>query len=207
VRTLREVLMRKVIMMAAVLTASPVTPSWAQWRLGLGVGRDVYSGVSQGTFEDGGASFKPYHPLVWAFRAELPRSQPRLSIDLRYSTPDIALVGAEITLIPHGSFLEMLAVAPTAGWTLFDLSPGVTIEGEAGPVIERWRVEDVDDRTLLGVGGGLALRIELGGRLAARLSARLGITPTSPLSGALIEGYATRAAWRRGLEGSVLLRL
>jgi len=199
--------MRIALVVAGLFAVCQVSPLSAQWHIGLGVGRDVYSGVSQGDFEDGSGSFRPYRPLVWSLRVEGHVSQPRLSVTFRYATPDIALVGEDLTLIPQGSFLEMAGAALTAGWTLIQLTPGVTIEGEAGPTIERWRVEDADDRTLLGVTGNLAIRIDLGGRFSARLSARMGMTPKSPLAGALIEGYTPRAGWRRGLEAGVLLSL
>ncbi len=199
--------MRAAIVAAVLLAAGRVAPSEAQWHIGVGIGRDVYSGVSRGHVENGSSSFRPYRPLIWSLRIEVPGSHPRLSLDVRYSTPDIGLTGGDVTLIPHGSFLEMAGAAPTVAWTLLRLTSGVTIEGETGPIVERWRVQDVDDRTLIGAEGGLALRIELGGRFAARFSGRVAVTPESPLSGALIDGYAPRAGWRRGLEGTVLLRL
>lgn len=183
------------------------TPLPAQWYLGLEVGTERFSGVAREIESQPARSFLPYRPTVWALRLESPDARVRLGVGLRYSGPDLALSADDLTIVSHESVVDVVGLLPQAIIRLARLTPGVSLRAEAGPLVERWKIEDGETRYRVGGVLGTSLEVALGGRFRGTVGGWVGVTPRSPLDGSLPEELELRAAWRRGLRGAVLIGL
>lgn len=184
-----------------------VPPLEAQWRVGVGLGKEHAYGFSRQINTDDDRSFVPYRPLVWALRVETPGARLRAVVDLRYATPDLALIGRDLTIVAHEGITTLVGLRPAAAFDLARLSEHVVVRAEAGPLFEIWSFEDEDARTRVSAEGGLGVALDLGGRLGALVTGTGSVMPSSPFKGMLTEDLEPRAGWRWGIRGLVMYRL
>ena len=179
----------------------------AQWRVGAGLAQEVFHGVSAGHEEGVASVFRPAPTRVWSVRAETPGMRIRWSMEVRYARPLVSYESGEIEITLQEHLTTVTGIYPGAIYRLFRLTGDAALELEGGPLLEFWSARGEDRITALGGVAGLALQVGLGGRVAGRLGASVGYSPTAVIDVTSIEGWESRATWRRGLSGSLLIRL
>jgi hypothetical protein len=187
------------------LLAAGAGPLSAQWRVGLGLAKEITSGFSRSVSGEERA-FVPFRPLVFSLRAETPGGRLRGSLDLRYARPDLAVTGEALTLVAREDITEVLGLRPAVSVQVARAAEHVAIRGVAGPLVELWALEGEDARWRLSGEAGLGVEIGLGGRLTGVLEGSGTLTPSSPFEAELTEELERRAGWRWGLRGVVLYR-
>lgn len=182
----------------------------AQWRLGVEVAGESFSGAS-GAPSGGAASipsFRPYRPVWLGLRAEGPGGRIRPALTIRAARPDLALTGADATVVEHLGVTDVFGMVPEAIVALARLQPGVQLTGSLGLLIEQWFFEAQPARWRAGPSAGLDLAVGLGGRFEGAVGGTVGVLPESVFTAAeLPETLEPRSVWRRSLRGSVRFRL
>jgi len=183
---------------------------FAQWRLGVEVAVEAFSGVSGPApgREASTPAFRPYRPTWWGLRAEAPGHRIRPVLTVRFTQPDLALEGNEATVVEHLGVTDVVGVVPEVVVSLARLQAGVGLDAAAGLLVERWTFEGQKARTRLGPTAGLELAVALRGRLEGVIGGALGLLPESVFTAdELPETLEPRSVWRRSLRGSIRLRL
>ena len=181
---------------------------WGQVRLGLERGHEALTGASapRPDAPAGTASVRPYRPTWWGLRLEGPWRRVRPALTVRRGTPDLALVGAELTLIEHAQLTTLTALQAEMVVPLFQQA-GVEWRASVGSLLERWAFRGTPPRWRGGPMAGVSLIVPVVGPVEATLGGSVGILPMSPFTaGELPETLEPRGAWRTALRGGVNLR-
>ena len=196
-----------VLLTVCLMLIFPETGS-AQWQMGAGLAQEVFQGVSAGDEEGVPSVFRPAPSRMWSVRVETPGSRLRWALEVRYARPLVTYQSAgevEITLQEH--LTTATGIHPAAIYPIVHLTDQVVLNLEGGPLLEFWSSRGEDRIAAVSGLAGMWLRVGLGGRFAGRLGATLGYSPTAVIDVTAIEGWESRRTWRRGLSGSLLIRL
>lgn len=182
---------------------------WGQVRVGLEHGREVLTGATRPRAEApaGTASFRPYQPTWWGLRLEGGWPGLRPALTLRRSTPDLALVGEDLTLVEHAapttvSALQAEVVAPLVQ------RDGIEWRASLGGLVERWAFRGSPARWRLGPVAGISVILPVVGPLEAMVGGSVGVLPVSPFTAPELPAtLEPRGAWRTALRGGVSIRL
>lgn len=183
------------------------TMASAQWRVGAGLAEEVFQGVSAGHEEGVPSVFRPAPTRVISVRAETPGARLRWSLEVRYARPLVTYESGEIEIRLRERLTTVTGFAPGASYQLFRLTDDAALNLEGGPTLEFWSSRGEERITALGGVAGVALRVDLGGRVTGRVGTSVGYSPTAVIDVTSIEGWESRPTWRRGLSGSLLIRL
>lgn len=193
------------LMTVGLLLALPGA-GMAQWRVGAGLTQEVFQGVSAGHEEGVPSTFRPAPTRTWSIRAETPGTRLRWSIEVRHGRPLVTYESGEIEITLQEHLTSVTGFMPGVIYRLIQLTGDATLDLEGGPLLEFWSSRGEDGITALGGFAGLALQVDLGGRVGGRLGASVGYSPTAVIDVTSIEGWETRPTWRRGLSGSLLIK-
>lgn len=178
----------------ALLALPPAAPG--QWRVGVDAGIASFVGTSRdtaGITQNG--RYRPLVPAVFGVRIERRAGTVTVGLGVMYATPALALQTDGPSAFVPGSMLHVQA-APEIAATVLTLGTGAALGVHAGPLVEVWTVENEDPRWRVGGQAGLALECPLAARLAAAVTARLGVTPSIFEPGELPPEFERRASWR-----------
>jgi hypothetical protein len=129
-----------------------------------------------------------------------------VALHLRYAGASLALEGEDAAVLAKGVFKHYQA-SPELVYRLANLGSTNQLRLHAGPVFELWSIEGEESQLRAGVQGAMSLRIPVGGRLAASLTAGAAVTPSPFSDTQLIDGYERRALWRRSVVAGLEYRL
>lgn len=176
-----------------------------QWAVGFEVGSNRFWGSSVETAEPH-RSFRPYRPTTLGVGLERRGERLGAALHLRYSGASIALEGEDAAVVVKGVFSHYQA-SPELVYRIATLGSSNDLRLHAGPVFELWRAEGEDSQVRAGVQGAVSLRIPVGGRLAASLTAGAAVTPSPFSDTQLLDGYERRTLWRRSVVAGLEYRL
>jgi hypothetical protein len=129
-----------------------------------------------------------------------------VALQLRYTHASLALEGGDAVVAVKGVF-KVFSASPELSYRIASLGPGNEVLFQAGPLFEVWSVVDEDSRARIGAQSALSLRIPLGGRLGASLSAGVGLMKSPFSRDELDPTYELRALWRRRFAAGLMYRL
>ncbi len=179
----------------------------AQWQVGAGLAQEVFQGVSAGQEEGVPSVFRPAPSRIWSVRVETPGRRLRWALEVRYARPLVTYQSGEVEITLQEHLTTATGVHPSAIYPIAHLADDVVLNLEGGPLLEFWSSRGEDRITAVSGLAGMWLRVGLGGRLVGRLGATLGYSPSAVIDVTSIEGWESRPTWRRGLSGSLLIRL
>jgi hypothetical protein len=188
-----------------------------RWALGVSLGVSSFSGVSEGTGENGERlSFTPYRPTMWGIAAAYGARAIRGGLTVRYGQAGLGIRGSPLlddgepsppVLIIAENTYHVSAITAGLSTQLLRLRGGPFLRPSVAFAIEHWTAPGTPARTIAGGQAGLALEIILTRALVGTVEGELGLTPASPFRAEdLPEGYRLRSAWRRTLSAGVYWR-
>ncbi|MEK6597139.1 MAG: hypothetical protein AABY91_02315, partial [Gemmatimonadota bacterium] len=151
--------------------------------------------------------FRPAPSRMWSVRVETPGRRLRWALEVRYARPLVTYQSGEVEITLQEHLTTATGIHPAAIYPIVHLTDQVVLNLEGGPLLEFWSSRGEDRITAVSGLAGMWLRVGLGGRLAGRLGATLSYSPTAVIDVTSIEGWESRPTWRRGLSGSLLIRL
>jgi hypothetical protein len=193
------------LLAAALLTAAPSAGVRAQWSVAVGLRAARFAGGAEEPAT--GRSLRPYRPTL--LEAGVSRSGQPVGVGLRvyYASSSLALEGPEAVAAVKDA-IEVYGLAPEVSARISRLGPDGVLRVFAGPVLEIWKLADLDSRVRVGASASLGLEVPFGGRWSgvARLGA--GVTPASPFTEEDLDpALRRRALWRREITVELSYRL
>ncbi|MEK7379673.1 MAG: hypothetical protein AAB075_01530 [Gemmatimonadota bacterium] len=199
--------MRSPALLTVCLMLSFPEAGSGQWLVGAGLAQEVFQGVSAGQEEGEPSVFRPAPSRIWSVRVETPGRRLRWALEVRYARPLVTYQSGEVEITLQEHLTTATGIHPAAIYPIVHLTDQVVLNLEGGPLLEFWSSRGEDRITAVSGLAGMWLRVGLGGRLAGRLGATLSYSPTAVIDVTSIEGWESRPTWRRGLSGSLLIRL
>jgi hypothetical protein len=182
---------------AAAMLASGFwfSPALGQWAVTTEVGADRFWG---GSIENAPEqrSFRPYRPTTFGVGLERRAGRLGAGLRLRYASAGLALEGADAVVAAKGVF-TVYSAAPEILYRLTSLGTVNQLLVHAGPLFEVWSIIDEDNRTRVGIQGGVSLDVPLGGRFAGSIMAGAALIPSPFAEADLDPTFERRALWRR----------
>lgn len=181
-------------------------PAAAQWTASAEIGAFRFGGASKEiTATDDHPAFRPHRPTTVGMRLER-NGRVSLGIGMEYANAGLAIEGESEIIVAKGQ-MQMISFAPELGVRIGRINRLAELRAHAGPLIELWNVVESGNRTRLGAQAALALRLDLGSRIAGEVRAVGAFTPASPFEAELPDTYERTAMWRRGVTAGLGYRL
>lgn len=199
--------MRSLALLTVCLMLMLPAAGSAQWLVGGGLAQEVFQGVSAGQEEGVPSVFRPAPSRMWSVRVETPGRRLRWALEVRYARPLVTYQSGEVEITLQEHLTTATGVHPAAIYPIVHLTDQVVLNLEAGPMLEFWSSRGEDRITAVSGLAGVSLGVGLGGRFTGRLGATVGYSPTAVIDVTSVEGWESRPTWRRGLSGSLLIRL
>ena len=191
-------------LVTVVLAVNLVRPVLAQWSLSAGIDAPRFSGAAVEPAT--GRSLRPYRPTVWQLGVRRVNGRVGVGLRVHYASSSLALEGSEAVAAVKDA-LELYGIAPELSVRVARVGPDAALRVAAGPLLEAWKLADVDTHWRLGMAAGVELRFSLGGRWTATARAGGAVCPSPFASEDLDEALERRALWRREAGVSLEYRL
>lgn len=172
-----------------------------QWTIGVEVGSDRFWGSTIETAEPH-RSFRPYRPTTLGAGVERRGQRLGVALHLRYAGASLALEGSDAAVVVKGVFSHYQA-SPELVYRIATLGSANDLRFHAGPVFELWKTRGEDSQLRAGGQAAVSLRVPMGGRFAASLTAGAAVTGSPLSAGQLLDGYERRALWRRSVAAGL----
>jgi hypothetical protein len=190
---------------ATLLAAAPLPAAHAQWSLAVGLRAARFSGGAEEPAT--GRSLRPYRPTL--LEAGVSRWGKPVGVGVRvyYASSSLALEGAEGVAAVKDA-IEVFGLTPEVSARISQLGPDGVLRAFAGPVLEIWKLADMDSRLRVGVSASLGLEVPFGGRWSGEARLGAGVLPASPFTDEDLDpALRRRALWRREITAELSYRL
>jgi len=194
-----------VALLAVLLIGPGIAAAQTHWAVGAGIGAPRFSGGA--TEPATGRSLLPYRPTVFEVGVDRAGRSAGVGVWFHYASSSLALEGAD-ALAAVKDALTVYGAEPFVAVRLTRVGPEGTLRVMGGPLLEVWKLTDVDSRTRVGIAAAVELIVPFGGRWSG--VARMGgaVTPSSPFTeDDLDSGLEPRALWRREVAATLRYRL
>jgi hypothetical protein len=192
-------------LLGILLIGPPTAAAQSHWAIGAGIGAPRFSGGA--TELATGRSLLPYRPTLLEVGFDRAGHRVGVGVWFHYASSSIALEGSD-GLAAIKDALTVYGAEPFVALRLTHLGPEGVLRLLTGPLLEVWKVHDVDSRTRIGVAAAMELAVPFGGRWSGVARAGAAVTPSSPFTEADLDvGLEPRALWRREVAATLRYRL
>jgi hypothetical protein len=186
-------------------SSGTVSPTSAQWTVGVTIGADRFWGGSVET--DGEErSFRPYRPTVLGIGLEHKGNPFAWGLQIHYAEAGLGLEGQGAAAVIEGVF-TVLSVSPELVYRITAFGPITELRFHAGPLVDIWGIIDEDTRAHIGAQSAVSLDIPFGGRFAGSALAGVAVIPSPFEAGQLGSTFEPRTLWRRRFAMGLHYRL
>jgi hypothetical protein len=182
-------------------------PLAAQWSVGTEVGMLRFWGTSIDTSTPSDPStLRPSPSTTYGVRVQRRLGRVGLGIGGLYSSVGVGAEKGSVAVEEKG-VLKLYEVAPEVSLLVAKPGPGGAFRLHVGPLIDRWSLSDMPDRTRIGARAAVSLDWPLAGRWTGTFAAGVALTSSMFLNDEMPDGYVLRAMWHRALSAGIELRL
>lgn len=180
------------VLLCCTLTGLSAQSAPRRWGIDARISRDAFTGASSDT---GGVAEISPNPRI-AYELGLSRSGPRwgLRLGLGFASGGLRGKTGQIRLDDNSTSVDRYRAALLVERVLTASGP-LRLAATAGPTVDRWESEGINNRTVVGAQGGFHLGIAVG-RFSVEEAAMVGVSG-SPFTEAAVapSGGKTRALW------------